>query len=157
MRKRILALGVVVGLGAVTIALAQQSGPSQQVPAGRDALRAQVAKLRAEVELLQLEHDADVGILKPLTVDMRSIGAMEEGRPHILRELQAFRTKAGAGEDVGSDEGELNKEMDVNKATADAIRPIYERLRKAFLRETAELNQKKLELVELERKLDIAR
>jgi hypothetical protein len=74
MRRRIISAALALGLGAVTFALAQQGTerpkprPSGFAPAPdqtRDSLKAdrakrqaRVARLRAEVELLQLEHDA---------------------------------------------------------------------------------------------------
>ena len=71
MRMRIIAVAVVVGLGIVGISLAQQAGEGR----GNDRakLRAQVARLRAEVELRQMEHDVDADMLKRLMTDMRNL------------------------------------------------------------------------------------
>ncbi len=60
MRKQIISAAIVLGLGIVGIAVAQQTG---QKPKDREnersTLRAQVVKLRVEIELLELDHETD--------------------------------------------------------------------------------------------------
>jgi hypothetical protein len=60
MTKRIVSAAVVLGLGIVGIALAQQAG---QRPENRESerakLRAQVVKFRVDIEILELEHETD--------------------------------------------------------------------------------------------------
>jgi hypothetical protein len=67
MRVRLISVAIVLGLGIAGITLAQQPGEQpKQGARDRAKLRAQVVKLRAEIELLQLEHDADREYLREL-------------------------------------------------------------------------------------------
>lgn len=57
---RIISAAFVLGLGIVGITLAQQTGERPKDQAGeKGKLRAQVVKLRLEIELLELDHDAE--------------------------------------------------------------------------------------------------
>jgi hypothetical protein len=60
MRTWIIGLVFVLGLGIVGVTLAQQPGTQPKSRAAdKVALHDQVVKLRVEIELLQLDHDAD--------------------------------------------------------------------------------------------------
>ena len=67
-------------------------------------LRSRVAKLRAEVELLRLEHDAEVAALKPALAQLSSLepaGSTGEGQSHPVldRRRRAFLRQATAWND----------------------------------------------------------
>ena len=111
MRMRIISAAVVLGLGLVGIALAQQ-GKEQTKPQAIDRakLRAQVATLRAEVEVLALEHDVDFNLLKQFmenvkecdimgTVNVPGQGMSEEtakaARPLLERPEEGTRPEGG--------------------------------------------------------------
>jgi hypothetical protein len=92
MRMRIISAVVVTGFGIVGIALAQQADDQPKDQAGERArLRAQVVKLRAEVELQQLEHEVDVDILRKLMTDMRNLDAIAALKGPLEEELKSFK------------------------------------------------------------------
>ena len=167
MRMRI-ASGVVVlvALGTATLTMARPQGepPKGQEQADPKArLRIGVARLRAEVELLQLEHEGDVAVLKDLingvwmseaNASMAKIGApmLEELRKSVgekaagngdLPFAKEFLAKAGIDPVEDSKKQEL-----VDKETAKLLRKLYDQSKDDFLAKTAALNEKKLELEE---------
>ncbi len=178
MRKGLIATAVVLGLGTVTIAVAQPGSdaskarstptipPSDQacegVESDRAELHARVAKLRAEVELLQIEHDAIKATLS------HRLETVEKANAEITGELDqtkvaAYYMRMGA-ESVGkaaefdqkaqTDRAELEKELEQATAKASENQTSLNTKKEQFLRLTTELNQKKIGLVVLEIKLD---
>ena len=178
MKRGIITAAVVLGLGGVTFALARQvttsskPQPPQAVPSSAQScnsgesdpskLHARVAKLRAEVELLQLEHDA----IKAMLSDR--IQGVEKANAEITGELDqsrvaAFYMRMGA-ESVGKaiefdqkarvDRAAVEKATEKATATAGEFQTSLKGKKEEFLRLTTELNEKKIELVELEIKLE---
>jgi hypothetical protein len=173
MRRVIISAVLILGLGAVTFALAQpndrsRSEPSPALPApdhgraSREAdkaeLHSRVARLRAEVELLQLEHDALKATLSDrlkhvIKVDADTVGEIDDDK------IAAYFMRAGA-EKVGK-AAEFDKAIQedlaaLEKATQKAREVPTELNRKkdVFLRLATELNAKRFELIELEKRLD---
>ena len=181
MRMRIISAAVVLGLGIVGITLAQQSGEQlKEQPTDRAKLRVQVAKLRAEVEVLQLEHDADSDFLKKLMIDMKNFDTMEAAKGPMKEQMEALlgpmkeqmealkrlmeAKKAAVVEGVPPAPGALalpqddfNKMFSADEATAKVARPILERLKKEFVKKATELNEKRLELVDVEKRYNEAK
>jgi hypothetical protein len=162
MRMRIITTAVVLCLGIVGITLAQQSGEQTRRQAvDRTKLRAQVAKLRAEVEVRQLEHDADSDLLKKLMVDMKNLDSMEAFKG-LMKELVEALKAARVGQMPAGLEGlpgpqeELDKAFILNEATLKVARPLLERLKKEFVQKAAESNEKRLELAEVEKRYNEA-
>jgi hypothetical protein len=172
MRMRIISAAVVLGLGLVGIALAQQAGEGRRDDKAK--LRVQVAKLRAEVEIRQLEHDADADILKKLMVDMKNVECMEASKGPMKEQAEALLKGPLKGEMEalkGAANGlllpppgplpdlreEFNKMFSADEAVAKAARPLLERLKKEFVQKSAELNEKRLELAEVETRYNEAR
>jgi hypothetical protein len=174
MKKHVITAVAVLGLGAVTIAVAQPGNktstaqstrtipPPDQACEGvdtdRDRLHARVAKLRAEVELLQIEHDATKALLSDrlkavVVANAETIGEIDELR------IVTYYMRMGA-EKVGK-AAEFDKAVHEDRATIDQaitkareIPTELDRKKQEFLRLSTALNQKKIELVELETKLD---
>jgi hypothetical protein len=172
MMKRVIAGAIILGLGAVTFALAQQGsgqvaarsslkdaspGPSADRPAvERAELHARVARLRAEVELLQLEHDLKKEVLS----------AGMKGRAEGLggeRALQVARDYMRIGAELVDKGAEFEAAMQekgdeiwkaVTKAAGTTAPADLDHLKQDFVRLATELNRKKIELVELETRLD---
>jgi hypothetical protein len=179
MRMRSISTAVVLALGIVGITLAQQGGEKmKQQATDRAKLRSQVANLRAEVEVLQLEHDADSDILKKLMVDMKNLESMEAAKAHMKEQMGALlegpmkeqmealkrQTEALKADTKGltpTVEEALplgfNEMFNLNEATAKVGRPVLDRLKKQFVQKAAELNEKRLELSELEKRYNEAR
>ncbi len=185
MRMRIIAAAVVLGLGIVGITLAQQGGEPSKPGPDRAKLRAQVAKLRAEIELLQLEHDADVDFLKKGLGDMKNLDSLEAAKEpmkeqaksilegpakkqmeQVKEQLEQLKKPIEAlkGEfpnlqvpGLPEPQEEMNNMFLVNDAAAKLLRPIIERQKQEFVRKAAELNEKRLELAEVEKQYNEAR
>jgi hypothetical protein len=165
----------------VGITLAQQSGEQARRQAvDRTKLRAESAKLRAEVEVLQLEHDADADILKKLMVDLKNLDGIEAAKGPFKEQVEALlkgplkeqaealkgqiealkaamngQMPAGLGGLPGPQK-ELEKEFLLNEELAKLGRPILERLKKEFIQKAAELHEKRLELADVEKRYNAA-
>jgi hypothetical protein len=173
MSRHIIAGVLLLGLVGVTIALAQQGGQPAKVPpaavgpapeptravvnAEKPKLFACVARLRAEVELLQLEHD----VLKAAVSDrLKGIGkaTVTEGLTQEIDDAKVaeYYMKRGAelvGKGAEFDTAIEQDRAAVEEAIAKAREALTER-KHEYLRVTTELNQKKIELMELETRLD---
>ena len=174
MKRVIIALTAMLGYGAMTFALSQPRNdksnprPTQSIlpteptcetqAPGRSALHSKVAKLRAEVELLQLEHDASRALLAErfkgvVAADSENIGEIDELRiVTFYMRMGAERVGRGAEFDklIRDDGSTLQKTID----KAREIPTELNRKKDAFFRLSIELNQKKIELVELETQLE---
>ena len=173
MGRRIIAGALLLGGVAVTFALAQPGAqpaklpPARVVPAGeptRDGvktdkanLHARVARLRAEVELLQLEHDALKAPLCDLWKGLSEVDA--QLLENASEDLGVHYARIGA-EMVGK-AAEFDKLINERRAAAEkaieqsrGIPRELQRRKEEFLRLTTELNRKKIELVELETHLE---
>jgi hypothetical protein len=155
-------LVALAGLGALTMTMAQPAA-TESAP-DRAKLRSQVARHSAEVELLQLEHDADAQLLKQLIVDMRKFDGLEAAKGPMKGQMKTLTDTLkgqlpGVGAELprpglaGSDvDQELDKAFAVDEAVAKVARPFLDRMRKDFLEKAVQLNEKRLELAELEKR-----
>jgi hypothetical protein len=171
MRLSIISAAVVIGLGIVGIALAQQGDrPPNEPPVNKAKLRAQVAKLRAEVDVLQLEHDAESEFLKKMMIEMKDHESMEAAKDSAKEQMEAVlkRRMAAVAPATGIQapggaaafpmlEHEFDKMADADAAVAKVARPILERFKKEFVQKATALHEKKLELVDLEKQYSEAR
>jgi hypothetical protein len=172
MRNRVVVGGLIVGLGAVTFALAQPgTGPSTTrsapadtpMPPSSDKTRpdradlcAKVARLRAEVELLQLEHDlarerVSAGLKE------RADGIEGSASQQVARDYMRIGAElVGKGADFEAAMQEKGDEIwkAVNKAVAATSPAEVDRRKQEFLRAATELNRKKIDLIALEIRLD---
>jgi hypothetical protein len=168
MKKQVIAGAIILGLGAVTIALAQ---PGNRLPTPPPAaekelptrssddprtdqseLHEKVARLRAEVELLQLQHD--------VAKERLSIGLKEQAEgidagptQQMAREYMRIGAEVvGKGSDFESAMQEKGDEIwqEVKKAAATTTPAELDHLKRDFLGVATQLNRKKIELVELE-------
>ncbi len=172
MRMRIISAVAVLGLGIVGISLAQPPGEGRGNEGAK--LRSQVARLRAEVELLELEHAVDIDIVKKLMTDVKNLDMMTASKGAIKEQLEALakgpmkeRVEAAKRQmEKFKEEGlslprfltggivdqDLEEQLGLDEATAKVSRPILQRLEKEFVQKTAELNEKRLELAEVEKR-----
>lgn len=153
-----------VGLGLVGITLAQPSGGQTRDQDDKVTLRGQVARLRAEVELLQTEHDVDRDLLKKLMHDVKNLEGLASVK--ASEELKSMPAQAPPevlqglpfGEAVAKRLQEDAKAEDaVMDATAKLTRTLLDRLKKEFVKKTVDLNEKRLELAEVEKAYNKAR
>jgi hypothetical protein len=168
MKRQVIAGAIILGLGSVTIALAQPaSAPAAPRPASPDGppprssdnpqpdrseLHAQVARLRAEVELLQLQHDL---AKERLSISLKEQAAGFGGIPSQQETRDYMRIGAevvGKGAEFEAAMQEKGDEIwqAVKKAAAATTPADVERLEQEFLRVATELNRKKIDLVRLE-------
>jgi hypothetical protein len=146
MRMRIISSSVVLGLGIVGIALAQQ--PRQQPQdrvSERAQLRARVVKLEVDVKLLQLDQEVDGRHLKSVMVQMRTMEGFDAG---VLEKDLALASEDRFGSGLGV--------VGLDETMARA-RTYIDRKRKDFARQAAELAEKRLELVDLEKRYNEAK
>lgn len=145
MRMRIISVVVVLGLGVVGITRAQQPGERDKAK-----LSAQVVKLRVEIELLELDHDADRAHLLDM---MKGIRKYEASSPEQVRQAVAasmyFRMPLEE-----SREGQEGRTPDVDetiKKEVEAARAFVNRKRKDYAKQATELAEKRLKLEEAEK------
>ncbi|APW64051.1 hypothetical protein [Paludisphaera borealis] len=174
MRMRILSAAACLSLVLLGAGLAQQVGPGPVTktedrpnadPPSSDAapkptpdnasqvasLRSQLVRLRAEVELLELEHEADVDRFKALATDLHASNDHEKAESVASSLIPEFEKKVN-GKIEPSMLKELESERLVDSTTARVLREEYDKTKKEFLRTTAELNEKKLQLIDLEKR-----
>jgi len=171
MRRRGLALtigaaAILAGLGLAALSKAQPPA-AKAAPADRAELRAQVAKLRGEVELMKLEYDA----IRPNILDFLGrawqaefVGENELAPPKVIVELKITAMTAGAdykGPDPLHDDPLLFAKDDELKAgdkkLAMVLRATVERKKEEFSRMATALNVKRMELAEAERQYNESR
>lgn len=168
MRMRMLSTAAVtvVGLGLVGIALAQPPGGRSKEQGEKATLRGQVARLRAEVELLQTEHDVDRDLLKKLMTDVKNLEGLASVKASAEPQLKSMPAQAPPevlqgmpfGEAIAKRLQEDAKAEDaLLDATAKLSRPLLDRLKKEFVKKAAELDEKRLELAEVEKAYNKAR
>src|SRR5262249_43582083 len=106
MRNLVISAAVFVGFAIAGVTLAQQNG-AQKAPSDASAtnqvsekakLRAKVARVRAEVELLQLEHDVDADLLKKLTTDIRNLEMLKDAKAPMEEVAKALNKTVPAPE-----------------------------------------------------------
>jgi hypothetical protein len=168
MKRQVIAGAVLLGLCAVALALGQPAtsrpapadAPAAQAPgrprADRAELFARVAQLRAEVEVLQIEHD--------LARDRFSSGWKERAEgvaggasQKVARDYMRIGAElVGKGTEFEAAMQEKGDEVwqAVNKAVAATAPAEVDRLKQDLLRIATELNRKKIDLVALEIRLD---
>jgi len=176
MRIRVVVAVFALSLAVAAVALArQQTGtPAKQNQEERDskaqagpqaapALRSRVAKLRAEVELLEIEHEVDRTLLFEALKSQGLNPAAKltaEGMEQVTQltmiaarmgKLAELKEKFGDDKAIQS---QIEKEA---RELAESDRIANERKKKAFVSQTTELNERRLALAELEKQLVNAR
>jgi hypothetical protein len=153
MTKRIIAAVVVFGLGIVGITLAQQPGaqPKQQA-ADKAALRAQVVKLRVEIELLQLDHDADRdNLLNWMKAELMGSGGMAGmlietmletmGNAEATKTMKEGEKQIAKAKEKGEDDEALSR-----RVLAEAVKKQIDPMKQNYAKQAAELVEKRLQL-----------
>jgi hypothetical protein len=171
MSRRVIAGAIILGLGVVTLALArQETGPSsrpvtpERPPArsaetstgDRSGLHDEVARLRAEVEVLQLEHDLGRGRLSVAWKEAAD-GSGSDRSLQMARDYMRIGAElVGKGSEFEAAMQEKGDEIwkAVTKAAGTQTPAELDRLKQDFLRVATELNRKKIELVGLEVRLE---
>jgi hypothetical protein len=163
MRMGIISTTVVLGVGLLGVTLAQQ-GDREEPRTDREEQRSQVAKLRAEVDLLELEHQANAGILTKLMTDIRNWDSMEAVKGPMQEQMKALKQEVPTPATVFphlfpgyADGGDIDKQSLVDEAAIKAARPLQDRLRKEFLQEATRLNEKRLRLAAAEKRYSEAK
>jgi hypothetical protein len=144
MRKRIISATVVLGLGIVGMTLAQQIGEQPNGRTGELAkLRAEVIKLRVEIEFLEMDHDV-----------IRAEFLLGKKQ---MREIQARFAITDDGEPINNQAGVIQAVNTEIKNDMIARRDAIPRIRDQFAKQAADLAEKRLELAELERRYNEAK
>jgi hypothetical protein len=157
MKMRIISAAVVLGLGFVGITLAQSKDQASE----RAKLRAQVINLRVDIELLELEHDADRADLLEIMkgIRMSESKSPEELQEAVLGSLLLTEDPKSLGKPV---EKEREKEMQnlvneaIKKRTVE-MKALGDRKRKDYAKQAAELAEKRLDLAEVEKRYNQAK
>ncbi len=173
MRMRTFAAAVTLAaLGFATFAPAQQPGEppkAQEQDGPKVKLRARVARLRAEVELMQIEHEVDVAVMKDMINGLKFSDMSRNVEGMAGPAFEELRKKFGGGAGIAPalpavaginlpqlGQDDARKEAAVTEETVKVLRKVYESSKGDFIEKTAALNEKKLELAELERRLGVA-
>jgi len=155
MRWRIALAAAVLGLAVASVTLArQQTGnPPQRRPGNAQApaafpnanpLRAQVAELRAEVELSEIEHGVDKAVLSEMMKEAEQAQWKEAAKP-----LQP--TDSTGGRTADHQAAALRK--DEQKDRIDLLRAEVEQRKVTFRRRAIKLHAMKFALADLEERL----
>lgn len=174
MRGPIIAGAIILGLSAISFALARAGdGRASEVGASAaklavsapgkprpnpEGLRAEVARLRAEVELLQIDHDLACDRLSVALKE--SAGSIEDSPAGRIAhdEMRIGADVVGKRppfDPVKREKGDGIRKV-ANRATAALTSAEIARLRREFLDAATALNRKKMELVERENHLEAA-
>jgi homoserine dehydrogenase len=158
MRMRIISVAVVLGLGIVGSTLARQIGEQPKAQASERAkLRAQVVKLRVDIELLEFEHDAARAEILEITKSIRALES--EGVQEQMKQLAFSQlTLTADSETLKNMSGKENE-----KKMEDAFKSTFkdevvntkvsrDRNRNDYAKQAAELAEKRLELAEIEKR-----
>jgi hypothetical protein len=167
MRQLVPAL--VLGTVLVTVALARQQlvdpakhNQARSVEPARDqhdtasGLRAQVAELRAEVELMELEHEADKAVLLETLKEDRRLESDDYREGKVDQTIKKIAEFGGLGELMGKTgdyKAAVRTVDDEFKKAIDKDRGRIRRWKQAFVNQAINLNEKKLALAELEKDL----
>ena len=165
MRMRIISVGVVLGLGFMGIALAQQTGQQPKDQASQKAkLPDRVVKLRVECELMELEHDATRADILDMTKDIRN---SESKSPEQVQLMRLEYLSVTGGEALGKLAQEKGAEkaaeqidkfvQEAHKKTLDEAKTLRERRKKEHAKQAEELAGKRLELADVEKNYNDAR
>lgn len=173
MRTRAILILGFLGLTVATATLARQQPGDLARPDQEDqgehhqpgmasvaALRARVAKLRAEVELLELEHEANkTDLLEALKGQRHADSAPEQAVKATEKAVATMAAAISVGK-LDEIKKELGGEEGIQRAAEKEVREQAERgqaendrKKKAFLRQATELHEKKFSLADLERQL----
>jgi hypothetical protein len=173
MRIKITLAAVLLALGFATITTARQGAEGARNPApgeSKASLRPKLARLRAEVELMQLEHEADVSILKDLVKDLKNLEMMKNAQnSRELAPLLDELRKQGEGlqpilpaiparfaeQFKHQAENEEKAKALVDEATLKLGRVAYDDFKKGFVERSTALNEKQLELLDLEQRMSL--
>jgi hypothetical protein len=173
MRTRIAMAAFLLALGFASITAARQGadGARPQVPAdSKAALRPKLARLRAEVELLQIEHEVEVAILKDLIKDLKGLEMLKNAENSregaiLVGELRKQgeglqpvfpALPAGFAEQFKKQaEGREKAKALVDEATLRFARIAYDDLKKGFIERSTALNERQLELLDLEQRMSM--
>jgi hypothetical protein len=171
MRTRVFAAAVGLGLVVAGISLAQQTAPRPRDRAGEASkLRAQVVKLRGEIDLLELDHEAARVELLQIVKDIRELES--EGNQAQMKSLANLQLMLGGGSEALAKEAEhlgvegaaKKVKEAVNTAVKESVseevvktRASRDRKRADYARQAAQLAEKRLDLVEAERRYDAIR
>lgn len=150
MKTRIITAVVVLGLGVVGITLAQQ--PQSQQAANRAALSARIVKLSVDIELLQLDRDADrdnlLTWLKAGRIGSGGLAGMEvEMMLGAMGNAEARKTLA-EGEKLIAKAKEKGQDVEAltGRVLAEAVKKQIDSLKMNYAKQAAELAEKRLQL-----------
>jgi hypothetical protein len=148
-------LAIVISLGLSFAAMAYAQRPALQQPqSGEKAkLRSQVAKLRAEVTLLQLQNDADANFLRENFASEKSA----EAQNLVKGALKGLSPKERETAGLVFDDKAVDKATASDELATKAARTLLDGAKKEFISKSVELNEKKLELAELEEQYHLAK
>src|SRR5262249_28273766 len=131
----------------VGIALAQQTGEQRKQQVNDEArLRAEVVKVRVEIELLQLEHEVELGHVKSAMAELKNLEGFGEGALPILR--ADFETKVQQNNRARFSLEFIEDEM---KSSREEARRYVDRKKKDFARQAEKLAGKRFDLEDLEK------
>jgi hypothetical protein len=165
MRMRGIAVSVVLSLVVAGITSAQHTGEQPKGQAAeRTKLRVQVVKLRVDIELLELEHEATRAEILEMTKDIRN---SESEGPEGLKGMALGLLSLTDGEALakhvekkGADGvvKQVDKAVkDAQKETLNQIKASREDKKKDYAKQAAELAEKRLELAGLEKRYSESR
>jgi hypothetical protein len=159
-----LAIMILLGVGAVSLSRGQQTGDKAAAPArARRELRERVLTLRTEIDLLQLDLEADRAALVELLQQTRKAEEAGSGSDSAMKATMIIGLELTGDAEI---ETELSKaifedssENGMKKLVAkakDEISKGIERRKKEFAKKARFLNEKKLDLEESETKYTAA-
>ncbi len=163
MRTQVIsAVVIIAGFATATMVVAQPGPTAKALDTAKPA--SELAKLRAEIELLQLEHDVAAAHLRKLLTDLQSFDEVSAARhasyEAAQREVAERKRIAKPGEEVtffiSSPDFSMKFESfggwALDEDSVKLIRPGLGRKKSEFLRRSIELSEKRIGLAKIEKK-----
>jgi hypothetical protein len=167
MRTQVIsAVVIIAGFATATMVVAQPGPTAKALDTAKP--ESELAKLRAEIELLQLEHDVAAAHLRKLLTDVQSFDdvaaiahAMYEAAKRDVAERKRT-AKPGEEEQFTISASSLDMKFEslgrvLDEDGVQLIRPALGRKKTELLRRSIELNEKRIELARIENKFSTAK
>ena len=153
MQNRVVAAAdALAGLGIAAMTLAQP-GASGNAPQ-KDFRLSELAKRRAELEVMQLEHDVDLAFVKKLMTDLRMFDERQALVSATLAAAEGKPARQDHAEQIRLASFELKFEslgVSLDPRDVDLARNILDGGKKEFVRKSIDLTTKRFELAEFEK------
>jgi hypothetical protein len=144
-RREVLKTSGLMPVAAAVALVSEGQGEPSQPPVDAAKLRADLIALRADVELLELEHEANRAALLDLLKALRQVEMTS-----VVIEATARPGSTLVAEPEAPGLAGMIKVVEVDKKANEALRAYTDRKKVEFIRSSKELHEKKMSLADAE-------